>query len=332
MVQERLPYVDIAKGIAIWLMIVGHQHISEQAHTYISSFHMPLFFFISGMFFRKNKSFFQNLESAIRGLVIPYLFFSTIGLAICWISPYVHPELYFNMTWMNIFSSAFNGIFIGTTQVTPTSFLPIAPLWFLLALFDIRVLCSAISSITKNEYLWATICIIVSITMYHLLTTNVYSLRSGMMATPFYVAGFFMRKIDFTLVKYKLLIFVLLLSYFFFITPLNGRCESVFGIYGKWMVIYYINAIVGTLMVILLSTYLTCKKSYLQKIGCNTLVILGTHLFFTRPIQIISVYLFGNNCMSSIIYILVVPIIAIICCLYINRYIIKYIPFAVGKR
>lgn len=332
MAQERLPYVDIAKGIAIWLMIVGHQHISDQAYTYINSFHMPLFFFISGMFFRKDKSFFQNLESAIRGLLIPYLFFSIIGLTICWNAPYVHPELYFNMTWINIFRSAFNGIFIGAAQITPTSFLPISPLWFLLALFDIRVFCSAVSSIVKNVYLWAAICIIVSITMYYLLTTNVYSLRSGMMATLFYVTGFLIRKIDFAIIKFKLIILVLLLTYFIFVIPLNGRCGSVIGNYGKWMVIYYINALVGILMVLILSTYLTYKKSYLQVIGNNTLVILGTHLFFIRPIKIIFVYLFGNNCIYSIIYILIVPIIAIICCLYINRYIIKYIPFAVGKR
>ena len=332
MAQERLPYVDIAKGIAIWLMIVGHMYISDQVSIYIYSFHMPLFFFISGMFFRKDKSFFMNLESTIRGLLIPYLFFSIIGLTICWISPYVHPELYHNMSGINIFIAAFNGIFIGVDQVTATSFLPLGPLWFLMALFVIRVFCSAISSIIKNEYLWATVCIIVSIAMYYLLTTNVYSLRSGMMATPFFVVGFLVRKVNFTIIKYKSIVLVLLLLYFIFVVPLNGKCESDAAIYGNWMAIYYINAIVGSLLVLIISTYAAYKNSYLQKIGRNTLVILGMHSFFTKFMQIIAVYLFGYNSMSSIIYILVVPIIAIICCLYINRYITKYIPFAVGKR
>ena len=332
MIQERLPFVDVAKGIAIWLMLIGHQYICNLFSIYIDSFHMPLFFFISGMFFRKNKPFFQNLESAIRGLLIPYLFFSIINMSICWISPYIHPELYHNMTGIDIFRAAFSGIFLGVDQVTSTSFLPLGPLWFLMALFVIRVFCSAISSVIKNETIWAVVSIAMSISIYFILTTNVYSLKSGMMATPFFIAGFLMRKLDFTQIKYKYLIILLLLLYFILIIPHNGPCKSDSANYGNWMVVYYINAIVGTLMVLLLSTYIPYKNNYLQKIGRNTLVILGMHSFFIRPMQMISVYLFGYNSMYSISYIVIVPIIAIICCLYIKRYLIKLFPIALGKR
>lgn len=332
MIQERLPFVDVAKGIAIWLMLIGHQNICNLLSIYIESFHMPLFFFVSGMFFRKNRSFFQNLESSIRGLLIPYLFFSIINLSICWISPYIHPELYYNMTGIDIFRAAITGIFMGVDQVTSTSFLPLGPLWFLMALFVIRVFCSAMSSVIKNETIWAFVSIAISISIYFILTTNVYSLKSGMMATPFFIAGFLMRKVDFTQIKYRYLIILFLLLYFVFIIPLNGPSNSDGAIFGNWMVVYYMNAIVGTLIVLLLSTYITYKNNYLQKIGCNTLVILGMHSFFIKLMQIISVYLFGYDSMYSVIYIIVVPIIAIICCLYINRYIVKYFPIALGKR
>ena len=46
--QRELKY-DIAKGIAIILVIVGHGHcISPLTLSFIYSFHMPLFFFASG--------------------------------------------------------------------------------------------------------------------------------------------------------------------------------------------------------------------------------------------------------------------------------------------
>ena len=313
-------------------MLVGHQYIGNLFSIYIDSFHMPLFFLVSGMFFRKNKPFFQNLESSIRGLLIPYLFFSVINLSICWISPYVHPELYYNMTGIDIFRAAFTGIFIGVDQVTSTSFLPLGPLWFLMALFVIRVFCSATSSVIKNEIIWAVASIAISISIYFILTTNLYSLKSGMMATPFFIAGFLMCKVDFTQIKYKYLIIPFLILYFIFIIPLNGPSNSDGANFGNWMVVYYINAIVGTLIVLLISTYITHKNNYLQKIGCNTLVILGLHAFFLKAMQIISVYFLGYDSMYSVIYIIVVPIIAIICCLYMNRYIIKYFPIALGKR
>ena len=52
---KRVPYVDIAKGIGIILVVMGHNDfalIAPFAHKLIYSFHMPMFFFMSGMFFK----------------------------------------------------------------------------------------------------------------------------------------------------------------------------------------------------------------------------------------------------------------------------------------
>lgn len=45
----RLTYIDIAKGITILLMVLGHSSIPQPLSNWIWSFHMPLFFFVSGM-------------------------------------------------------------------------------------------------------------------------------------------------------------------------------------------------------------------------------------------------------------------------------------------
>ena len=50
---RRVEYVDIAKGIGITLVVMGHNDfalISPFAHKLIYSFHMPMFFFMSGLF------------------------------------------------------------------------------------------------------------------------------------------------------------------------------------------------------------------------------------------------------------------------------------------
>ena len=47
--KTRYEYVDIAKGIAIVLCVIGHAvAFGSMAFRYIFSFHMPFFFFISG--------------------------------------------------------------------------------------------------------------------------------------------------------------------------------------------------------------------------------------------------------------------------------------------
>lgn len=47
--QKRLEWVDIAKGIAILLMVIGHElPMTSLIRMVIFSFHMPLFFILSG--------------------------------------------------------------------------------------------------------------------------------------------------------------------------------------------------------------------------------------------------------------------------------------------
>jgi len=54
--MNRIDYLDIAKGIGIILVYIGHCYIGERTQTlsnviyWIYSFHMPFFFFVSGMF------------------------------------------------------------------------------------------------------------------------------------------------------------------------------------------------------------------------------------------------------------------------------------------
>lgn len=41
--NDRIDWVDIAKGIAIFLMVCGHTSVPQPINKFIYSFHMPLF-------------------------------------------------------------------------------------------------------------------------------------------------------------------------------------------------------------------------------------------------------------------------------------------------
>ena len=48
--MKRDYSIDVARGIACLLVIIGHIHSTPALlHTWVYSFHMPLFFAISGM-------------------------------------------------------------------------------------------------------------------------------------------------------------------------------------------------------------------------------------------------------------------------------------------
>lgn len=48
--KKRDSVIDIAKGIGIFLVVFGHVPLPMDLITPIYLFHMPLFFFLSGMF------------------------------------------------------------------------------------------------------------------------------------------------------------------------------------------------------------------------------------------------------------------------------------------
>lgn len=49
MFMERIKDIDIAKGIGILLVIIGHSFPESYIQRLCYCFHMPLFFFISGL-------------------------------------------------------------------------------------------------------------------------------------------------------------------------------------------------------------------------------------------------------------------------------------------
>ena len=54
--KNRINSLDMAKGIGIILVVVGHStFLEENVLTWISSFHMPLFFVLSGILIRKKN-------------------------------------------------------------------------------------------------------------------------------------------------------------------------------------------------------------------------------------------------------------------------------------
>lgn len=87
--RERLDYIDSAKGVGSLLVIVGHHLLmSDNLIMWINSFHMPLFFILTG-FLSKVRStpqsatdsgdFPKSLKKKASSLLYPYVTFSVIN-------------------------------------------------------------------------------------------------------------------------------------------------------------------------------------------------------------------------------------------------------------
>ena len=76
--MSRIQSIDNAKGIGIILVVIGHSvDVFSAIGVSISSFHMPLFFILSGFLFNENiKSLKDFVNKRTRQLLIPFIAFS----------------------------------------------------------------------------------------------------------------------------------------------------------------------------------------------------------------------------------------------------------------
>lgn len=75
--RPRIDYIDIAKGIGILLVVMGHNDfslLSPYLFKLIYSFHMPMFFFLSGIFFKPELPFLALLRRRFESVLKPYIF------------------------------------------------------------------------------------------------------------------------------------------------------------------------------------------------------------------------------------------------------------------
>ena len=70
--DKRDYSIDIARGIACLLVVVGHVPTTPSLlHTWIYSFHMPLFFIISGIVLNTNDSVKEFIKKRCKTLLVP---------------------------------------------------------------------------------------------------------------------------------------------------------------------------------------------------------------------------------------------------------------------
>ena len=80
--KKRIEYIDLVKGICI-LMVVWIHCTREKGTPLDNLFfciRMPLYFFLSGMFFKSGISFIDFIIKKINKLIIPFIFFFCFSL------------------------------------------------------------------------------------------------------------------------------------------------------------------------------------------------------------------------------------------------------------
>lgn len=84
--KERIHWIDIARGMCIIAIVIGHVYTDGYLRWYLFSFHVPAFFYLSGLCFKENEEFAVFIIKRIKTIVVPYFFYSIISILIFWIA------------------------------------------------------------------------------------------------------------------------------------------------------------------------------------------------------------------------------------------------------
>ena len=154
-ITKRIHWLDILKGIAVILVIMGHALDDTWLRTWIYSFHLGIFYFAAGYTFdiSKYKSLLEFVRKRSKGILLPYIKYSFY--TILFISGWT--LLKGEASLMDIVSQAWNSI-VGTVIMLRGSNYQ-SYCWFLPALFIAECVFFVIEYYLQNKYfLKAIIC------------------------------------------------------------------------------------------------------------------------------------------------------------------------------
>lgn len=316
--KNRIQYLDIAKLIGLALVCFCHIPIPEgNFHVWVYSFHMPLFFILSGMFFKPESG---SIKANTKQLLIPFVAFNiivilfTVCLNLLLTNTVIFPE--------NILSDLLKSKYI------------IGPSWFLLSLFCIRVFCGKLFSYLRIQELWA-VCILLLFIFYltkDCMLWDILSLGSTLLGLPFYVLGFSYK--DYALNHINdggvmVTLAILGLSCLSIFNGLVGMYEHSFGIslFG-----FYFLGTLGTIAIVRLSLHLRIPSLILDTFMQGAVFYICMHTLMFNYMLLFGNKITGDFSGNTIIEKIIVTIFTFIVSYPIIRFMLRYTPILLGKQ
>lgn len=270
----RIYWLDYAKMVGVFLMIYGHGSLCGDLRNYVFSFHMPMFFFISGMLY-KPLSLLETIKKNWRGLMIPYLLLNLI----CYIPQVLVLSLHGTLTIDRLLSN-WGAVFLGLGYDT-NGLIPMAtPCWFIYALFLAKVMMAlSLKKGKKGLVIFCGLSILITILLQYEKIDLLVPVDSAFLAIPFLSMGYLLKDKVKDLVQddrlsMKVTTFLLLLLWFVLV-PYNGMVDMNTCKIGNNLFVFYAIATIASFVF-----FKICHELYL--LSKNSKKITGGVIFISQ--------------------------------------------------
>lgn len=268
--------VDIVKGLGIIMVVWAHAN--GPLSDYIVQFHMPLFFFISGMLFQPEKnSCKEYIIKKMKCLLFPFWGWNMLMFPLFYI-------LYYWKQWsLKTFFAWFFEILLTVNKVP---FL--GATWFLPSLFWVSISVKLLMTFFDKNVVGYLKLIIISVCLC-IIGFNMdlpYKISRTLICAMFYVSGFCIKQWRiFQANKYKLPI-ACCCGMIFIVIAKNNECAMGSNVY-RYKVGFIVGAFAAIFCILLLAEWLLYYKELwfvrnLIFLGKNTFTIMVWHFLAFR--------------------------------------------------
>lgn len=318
---SRLAFLDISKAILILLVIIGHVLIFinpsyvlplSAVQSFIYAFHMPAFFLLHGVVINREKwktrPVGQYIWQRVYGLLIPYLFFETLGI-LCRRFLYGQP---LTNGLLNLVTIRCN---VGADWFLPAMFLGCMLFWIY---------------IKWPNRIYGIVSTVVCLVLPMWMSGNqlLIVLGRGLLAYGFIMIGDLGKQLFLSPKLKKPLVLLAALA----VTLICAACNLKFGGNDFFTctlnnpVTLIIGGVSGTCLVIGCSCLLSLPV--LAEAGRHTLTVMGTHQLIIYIAAKFIPLLSQGNVLRGIILLIAIILIEIPLVLLLDR----YLPFLVGRK
>ena len=141
MEKKRLDYIDVARGLGMICIILGHLG-NDQINRVVYTFHVPIFFLISGFFISNKQDIKTFCKKRAKSLLVPYVAAAAVLIVLGAIeSMFIGISWYGADTWFASMTSGAGSWGLaalygaGTTTEVTFGNRAIGAIWFLWAIF-----------------------------------------------------------------------------------------------------------------------------------------------------------------------------------------------------
>ncbi len=327
--NKRIVWIDQLRGLAFYTVILGHLSLGESAITWIYSFHMPLFFMISGYTLNISKvyktGFKECFSKLFKGLLVPYAWMQLICFALRFVVSLIRNKP------VSVKEYLF-GIIIGHSGYADA---PSNPLYYVLLLFLAQMGLWLLIRVAKGKTGILAL-LAASLSLLSIFTQNIdlpWHINVVPMAILFILTGRFLMEgylaIEDRIQRTNKMLYVLfcliLIAIGFLLSHFNGKISIHGNEYGRSVLIFLLSAVVTSIAFSLLVMLLPGSK-VLTFIGRNTLLYMGIH----KPVLLIAESLFRKQ-NDTPEFILIASVVCFFGLIPVAWLFNRYMPYVCGK-